>query len=66
MAVRKPLVLDSENRIVELPAGDSVPSFRAVPAYLADGTPSPIALNADGTLPAFLADGSSSPIPTQA
>jgi len=65
MAVRKPLVLDSENRMVELPAGDSVPGGRAVPFYLQDGTSSPIPLNADGEVPFLLQDGTPSNIPVQ-
>jgi hypothetical protein len=39
---------------------------RYMPAYLANGTASPIPLNADGTVPAYLADGSYSPFATQA
>lgn len=43
-----------------------VVSGRTLPAFLADGTLSPIPLNADGTVPAWLADGTYAPIPTQA
>lgn len=39
---------------------------RYVPARLANGTSSPIPLNADGSVPAKLADGTVSNIPTQA
>lgn len=39
---------------------------RYVPAYLSNGSASPIPLNADGTVPAYLSDGSYSPFATQA
>lgn len=39
---------------------------KSLPAFLANGTPSPIPLNADGSLPAYLANGTYSPIQTQA
>lgn len=39
---------------------------RYMPAYLANGSPSPVPLNADGTVPAYLANGASSPFATQA
>lgn len=39
---------------------------RYVPAYLSNGTSTPIPLNADGTIPAYLSDGTYTPIPTQA
>ncbi|WP_102945322.1 hypothetical protein [Stenotrophomonas sp. VV52] len=39
---------------------------RYMPAYLANGSPSPVPLNADGTVPAYLANGTSSPFATQA
>lgn len=39
---------------------------RYMPAYLANGSASPVPLNADGTVPAYLANGTYSPFATQA
>lgn len=39
---------------------------RYMPAYLANGSASPVPINADGTVPAYLANGTYSPFATQA
>lgn len=39
---------------------------RYMPAYLANGSASPVPLNTDGTVPAYLANGTYSPFATQA